>query len=189
MPEYIEPEDEIGLYADNKSRFRDLFVKAPVTLNNRQKGRQKQMDEGLKKQPTYIVELTENQLRIINDALEEYFRLPLNQWDILADRLARQGIDLSKDNPKFNENFGRYILKRDAVLEVMKSIGRILWTYSTPAKAEEQLIAEDIWQTIRHQLWIDDGKPAIRWTDSQPALNLSNEPLPIIKRASERCEE
>lgn len=138
-----------------------------------------------KKPAVYTIELTENQIRTINDALEEYFRLPLNQWDRLADRLAMKGIDLNKDDPKFSENFDKYILKRNAVLEVMKSIGRILWTYNIPKKGEEQLIAEDIWQTIRHQLWIDDGKPECRWLDSQPALNLSNEPLPIIRKVGE----
>ena len=39
----------------------------------------------------YRLELTEAQLRVVNAALEEYFRLPLNQWGGLSDRLAFKG--------------------------------------------------------------------------------------------------
>ena len=41
----------------------------------------------------YRLTLTENQLRVINAALEEYFRAALNQWDMLADRLAFRGFN------------------------------------------------------------------------------------------------
>ncbi len=134
-----------------------------------------------KKQTTYLVELTENQLQTINDALEDYFRIPLNQWDRLADRIARKGIDLSRDNPNHSVNFDTYILKRDAILEMFKAAGRILWAYKIPQKEEDQLIAEDIWQTIRHELWKAHGSNPNNWIASQPALNLSQEPLPIVK--------
>ncbi len=125
--------------------------------------------------------VTETQLKTINTALEEYFRLPLNQWTDLADRLARKGVDFDKANPNHSHIFDDYILRRDAVLEVLKTVGRILWQGRIPQKDEEQLIAEDIWQTIRHEKWIADGKPEGRWLDEQPALHLSNEPLPTIK--------
>lgn len=35
----------------------------------------------------YRLTLTENQLRVINAALEEYFRAAFNQWDVLANRM------------------------------------------------------------------------------------------------------
>ncbi len=130
----------------------------------------------------YTIELTENQLMLVNTALEEWFRIPLNQWSDLADRLARKGVDFSKDNPRHSEIFDNYIIRRDAVHEIMRSIGRILWPQGTPMKSENQLVAEDIWQCIRHQLWIDGGRNPNNWIDSHPALHLSEEPLPTIRR-------
>ena len=54
----------------------------------------------------YKLELTETQLRIINDALEEYFRIPLNQWGDLADRLAFKGFRLRTAKTKVNRLIG-----------------------------------------------------------------------------------
>lgn len=134
----------------------------------------------------YTIELTEAQLRLVNAALEEWFRIPLNQWSELADRLARKGVDLSRNNPRHSEIFDNYIIRRDAVHEIMRSIGRILWPQGTPMKDEGQLVAEDIWQCIRHQLWIDGGRNPNNWLDSQPALHLSKEPLPIIRKVEQK---
>ena len=65
----------------------------------------------------YKLELTETQLQIINDALEEYFRIPLNQWSGLADRLAFKGISTENNKDK-DEMFDRCIVKRDAAVAV-----------------------------------------------------------------------
>ena len=48
-----------------------------------------------KDQVFYQLTVTKKQLRLIKTALEEYFRLGLNQWWDLADRLAMIGVDLS----------------------------------------------------------------------------------------------
>lgn len=53
----------------------------------------------------YRLELTEAQLRVVNAALEEFFRLPLNQWDRLAERLAFKGVDLQDEKTR-ERNFG-----------------------------------------------------------------------------------
>ena len=63
----------------------------------------------------YKIELTEAQLRVINAALEEFFRIPLNQWSDLANRLAFKGVDLSNEKTR-SKNFNRCIQDRDAVL-------------------------------------------------------------------------
>ena len=44
-----------------------------------------------KDQVFYQLTVTEKQLRLINTALGEYFRLGLNQWWDLADRLSTNG--------------------------------------------------------------------------------------------------
>lgn len=129
----------------------------------------------------YRLDLTESQLRVVNNALEEYFRLPLNQWGDLANRLALKGIDLQDDKTR-GRNFDRYIGRRDAIKEVFEAAGRILWGYHVPPKDEDELIAEDIWQVIRHQLYLDSGSTDTWSVDAREAIQFGPEPLPRIER-------
>lgn len=129
----------------------------------------------------YRLDLTESQLRVVNNALEEYFRIPLNQWGDLAERLASKGVDLTDDKTR-DRNFDRYIEKRNAVNEIFEAAGRVLWGYQVPPKDEEQLIAEDIWQVIRHQLYLDSGSTDEWRVDAREAIQWGPEPLPRIER-------
>ena len=128
----------------------------------------------------YRLDLTEAQLRVVNAALEEFFRLPLNQWDRLAERLAFKGVDLQDEKTR-ERNFDRCIAAKDAAQEVFKAAGRILWQHGTPKKDDEQLIAEDIWQVIRHQLYLDSGSTDTWRVDAREAIQWGPEPLPMIK--------
>ncbi len=49
----------------------------------------------------YTLIITEKQAVLIKDALEEYFRIRMNQWGDLADSLVMKDIDLSPHNPKY----------------------------------------------------------------------------------------
>ena len=48
------------------------------------------------KEKKFILELNEKQLRLVKDAMEEYFRIRMNQWDDLSDSLARKNVDFSQ---------------------------------------------------------------------------------------------
>ena len=49
-------------------------------------------------------------------------------------------------------------------------------------KTEKQLIAEDIWQVIRHELW-KDGENKSEWcVDVREPLKVSKEPLPKMMK-------
>ena len=109
-----------------------------------------------KDQVFYQLTVTEKQLRLINTALEEYFRIGLNQWGNLADRLAMIGVDLSPENPNHKWIFDTMIHKRDDVRIVLEAAGRILWPYGLTKQDEENILLQDIWQVIRYQLWLDD---------------------------------
>lgn len=102
----------------------------------------------------YRLEVTEYQLKLIREALEEYFRLPLNQWMDLADRLTSLGY-VYENTPEGKQRFHEWILRRNAVHEVLKTVGRILWEHNMPQKEKPQIIAEDIWSVIRHQEWLE----------------------------------
>lgn len=109
-----------------------------------------------KDQVFYQLTVTEKQLRLINTALEEYFRLGLNQWWDLADRLSRIGVDLSPEHPNHKWIFDTMIHTRDDVRIVLETAGRILWPHGLTKQDEENILLQDIWQVIRHQLWLDD---------------------------------
>lgn len=133
----------------------------------------------------YILTLTEKQAVLIKEALEEYFRIRMNQWGDLADSLAMKNIDLSPDNPNHGRIFDGYITERDAVLKIFECAGRILWDGQRNNKSEDQLIAEDIWQVIRHQLW-KDSENKVEWcVDAREPLRVSDEPLPEMKKVEE----
>ena len=129
----------------------------------------------------YRLELTEAQLRVVNAALEEFFRLPLNQWGDLAERLAFNGFLLSCGKDR-DRAFDCCIAKRDAARAVFEAAGKILWGYEIPPKDDQQLIAEDIWQVIRHQLYLDSGSTDSWRVDAREPLLLGPEPPAKIER-------
>ena len=133
----------------------------------------------------YILTLTEKQAILIKDALEEYFRIRMNQWSDLADSLVMKDIDLSPHNTNHANIFERYIIEREAVRKVFECAGRIIWDGQRNDKSEEQLIAEDIWQVIRHQLWKDSENKNDWCVDAREPLRVSDEPLPEMKKVEE----
>lgn len=132
----------------------------------------------------YRIELTEAQVMVVNAALEEFFRLPLNQWGRLAERLAFKGVDLKNEKNR-ERRFEQCIAAKDAAQEVFKAAGRILWQHGTLQKDDEQLIAEDIWQVIRHQLYLDSGSTDSWRLDAREPLLLGPEPPAKIERIEE----
>lgn len=129
----------------------------------------------------YVLELNKTQAMVLKEALEEYFRIRMNQWNMLAESLTLQGMDLSLDTPKDKELYERYMCKRDDVQLVLETIGRILeWNYCTK-QTKEQLVAQDIWQVIRHELWKNQEDRNEWCVDAREPLKVSEEPLPGMK--------
>jgi hypothetical protein len=58
-------------------------------------------------------------------------------------------------------------------------------------KTPYSLICEDIWQVIRHQLWLDAGGPEkMPWAvDGNAPLCVSDEPLPQVHREEQIAEK
>lgn len=133
----------------------------------------------------YMIIVTKKQAILLKDALEEYFRIRMNQWGDLADSLAMKNIDLSPNNPNHERIFDGYIQDRDAVRKVFECAGQILWDGQRNDKSEEQLISEDIWQVIRHQLWKDSDNKVEWCVDAREPLRVSDEPLPEMRKAEE----
>ena len=112
----------------------------------------------------YRLTLTENQLRVINIALEEYFRASLGQWSGLADRLAFRGYNRKHD---MGTEVDRRIVKRNAARHMLDAAGAILLSESDCAgncdltKTEDEKIASDMWRILRWELQPESFKREI----------------------------
>ena len=122
----------------------------------------------------YTVTLTEPQVRVVQLALEEYFRLRMGQSMDFCDDLAGVSHDLSPDNPNYKEIFNRYIQRRDHLQELMLAFYRIAFEPFgyLDHKTEDMMIAECIWDTIRCARGL--GRYQKPW-------QIGPEPIPEIK--------
>lgn len=122
----------------------------------------------------YKLTLTEEQMRVTQKALEEYFRLRMGQaWDF-SDEMAQTGIDLSSKNPEHKKLFDRFITKRDALREIMGAFFRVAFPNGySEGKSEDSMIAECIWDAIRTE------RGQNNWGS---AMQIGKEPLPDIEK-------
>lgn len=123
----------------------------------------------------YTIELTEKQITIVQNALEEWFRLRMGQEMDFCNDLAEINTDLSPQNPEHDMIFRRYIARRNHMQEVMKAFFRIAFEPFgyLKEKTEDMLIAETIWDAIRY------ARGLSRW---DKVLVLGSEPCPKIKK-------
>ena len=129
----------------------------------------------------YTLELSEKQAEIIKIALEEYFRLRLNQWFDFATNIALCGYEYDKNDPENDKKFDDYINRRNESQELFEKAFRIAQP-NYQLKTVEMMIAEDIWQVIRRKLYIDRGGDPNGWcVDARKPLKMSDEPLPKMK--------
>ena len=134
----------------------------------------------------YILAINEKQANTIKTALEEYFRIRMNQWGDLAEDLASEGFTYNTADPENNKKFDAYLQRRDntrKLLEKAMLAAQPQRMYGVIPVSEECLIAEDIWQVIRHRVYLDNGgKVDDLWNvESRTPLQMSKEPLPVMK--------
>ena len=99
----------------------------------------------------YLIEVNEEQARIIKKSVEEFFRLRMGQTYPFIDDIAEQNVDLSSKNKNHEKIFDEFIQRRDHLKILMRAIFQIAFPpYSERNHAtEEMLIAEDIWEAIQ----------------------------------------
>ena len=133
----------------------------------------------------YTLEITEKQAEIIKIALEEYFRLRMNQWFDFATNIALCGYEYDKSDPDNNRKFNAYINRLNESQELFEKAFRTAQPNYQP-KTDEMMIAEDIWQVIRHKLYLDRGGDPNGWSvDAREPIKLSVETLPKMERTKE----
>ena len=135
---------------------------------------------------TVTVTMTENQMALIQNALEEHFRLRMGQSFIsLVDDLAFQNVEPDNGNKFSDELFDNCICRRDAARQKLEELFNICFDHDIKRmqKTEEVNNEIDMYQEIRHFRWLQRD-PADRGngTDSYEPLYWGTEPRMTIKR-------
>lgn len=129
-----------------------------------------------------VLRLDTEEAQFIKSALEEYFRLRLNQWFDFTSDIALAGFVYDKDNPENSRLFNEYISRRnEAQDQFTVRFGRLRpWN---PPQTTDMLRAQDIWQVIRHKLYLDrGGDPNSYVVDARPPMTVTGETFPKFER-------
>lgn len=106
----------------------------------------------------YKLSLKKKQTEVIQMALEEFFRLRMNQTMDFADSICFAGFDYANHE---KVDFDSRIQDRE---DFESKLGVLLRQYNKyDRKTEDMLIAEDIWRVIRHTLYLDNGGSINDW--------------------------
>lgn len=123
---------------------------------------------------TYTITLTEEQMRVTQNALEEYFRLRMGQDMEFSNEMAMLNAgDISGD--EHCKEFDAFIHRRDHLRELMRAFFRIAFepTGYLDEKTDDMMIAECIWDAVRF------ARGQSRW--DRPFV-IGSEPVPKITK-------
>ena len=132
----------------------------------------------------YILKVSDKQAEIIKIALEEYFRLRMNQtWDF-ADDICFEDLSENHAKEEFNQCIENRDIFRDELEKLLNKVHPLQLGNNTVRKqTEEMLRAQDIWQVLRHVLYLDRGgninDPVV---DARIPMSRTGEELPVMKR-------
>ena len=136
----------------------------------------------------YTLELSEEQAEIIKIALEEYFRLRMNQTRDFADDICFEGFNYEDHTPEdFDERIERRDMLQDELAKLLNTVHPLQFRGNKfREKTIEMRRAQDIWQVIRHRLWKDRRGDKNDWcVDAREPMCMTGEPLPKMERVEE----
>lgn len=132
----------------------------------------------------YILEVSDKQAEIMKIALEEYFRLRMNQtWDF-ADDICFEDLFENHTKEEFNKCIENRDMFRDELEKLLNKVHSLrLGNNKVRKQTEEMLRAQDVWQVLRHVLYLDRGgslnDPVV---DVRIPMSKTGEELPVMKR-------
>ena len=132
----------------------------------------------------YTLELSEEQTEIIKIALEEYFRLRMNQtWDF-ADSLCFEDSKENLSEEEFYSRIEQRDMFRDELQKLLDMVHPLQYGGGNFRKQTILMLrAQDIWQVVRHRLWKDQHGDKDDWcVDAREPMPMTDEPLPEIER-------
>jgi len=135
----------------------------------------------------YSISVTEEQLRVIQKALEDFFRTRYCQFFDLVDDLAFANFDLKKSEAENidEKEFSRRIERRNEAQAMFDAAGRVARPYAERTrKTQDCMIAEDVWAVIRHELYKEKcgEKENVMDVRSYPPILISGEDPVLLKR-------
>lgn len=132
----------------------------------------------------YTLEISDKQAEIMKIALEEYFRLRMNQtWDF-ADDICFEDLKKNHTREEFNKCIENRDIFRDELEKLLNKVHPLQLGNNTVRKqTEEMLRAQDVWQVLRHVLYLDRGgsinDPVV---DARIPMSRTEDKLPVMKR-------
>ena len=106
-----------------------------------------------KKQKQYEIRVNDTQLKVINAALESYFRTRMNQWFDFADEVAKCGYVYDRKNPDNDKLFYEFIKRRNESEKAFGAAFRIAQPIFQ-FKSDNVQTAIDMWEVIEHMFWV-----------------------------------
>lgn len=131
----------------------------------------------------YQLTCTEEQLKLIYRATEQFFRTRMGQfWDFTDDLIFDENFKPNKEDPNYDTWFNDLIQRRDDAKELFEQAYR----KACPGiryKTHDEQAAIDIWEHIRYQRWLDAPEPKLHDSvDSRPPLDLAGLPPVQVQR-------
>ena len=120
----------------------------------------------------YVLRCSRNQLRVIQNALECYFRTHMGQFFDLASDIAYQ------DEEDHHEAANR----RNEAQDYFDIAYRIATGGNIRNKTDDMQNAIDMWHVIRHLFWIENPNRSNDTTDSYPPFPIAGESLCEIEK-------
>lgn len=134
----------------------------------------------------YRINVTEGQLRLIQNALEWFFRLQMGQFFDFCDTVAFRGYNREAAGPK---EFDERIWRRDDAEEKFNAAFRELQNRNYD-RSEDERNAVDLWHEIRHFLWKQEPEPKSHWvTAATMGPYIGTEPPAVIEEAPDFAED
>lgn len=137
--------------------------------------------------PVYQIHCTGRELRIIQNALERYFRLGAGQFFDYANDVV---FDSSRyNNPCGTENhdavFDEAVNRRDDAIDLFNKAYHTMTGHRIDRKTDAEMVAIDMWSAIRHELWREKPEPKLHDTAAAYSpRSLSGEPLIVVERVN-----
>ena len=106
-------------------------------------------------------------------------------WDF-ATEVAASGYEYNKEDPENSKKFDAYIERRNRSEKMFQEAMKVAQSGDTRTytpQTDEMLRAQDIWQVIRHQLYLDrGGSVQDMFVDANTPISRTGEELPKIKK-------
>lgn len=130
----------------------------------------------------FQIEVNGAQAKLIECALEEYFRLRMGQYTEYAEDMAFQGFDYGNHT---DEEFKERIKRRGEICHTMDELKRVIWppfgAVTTRTNEENNVI--DIWHVIRHELYLaGGGDPNAMVVTADKPFQMGEHPLPKMRK-------